>query len=84
MPIDEIDFAASWSATVTDEFELQYWRKRMTKHEIEWQCFKIDRPKTKLTQAFAHSSVREEIENTFFLFYFFIGWRGDENGRENL
>ena len=27
----------------------------MTKHEIEWQCFKIDRPKTKLKRAFAHS-----------------------------
>ena len=31
------------------------WRKRVTKHEIEWQYFKIDRPKTKLKRAFAHS-----------------------------
>ena len=29
----------------------------MTNHEIEWQCFKIDRPKTKLKRAFAHSRV---------------------------
>ena len=35
MPKDEIDFAVSCSATVTDEFELQYVRTRVTKHEIE-------------------------------------------------
>ena len=31
------------------------WRKRVTKHEIEWQCFKIDRPKPKLKRACAHT-----------------------------
>ena len=33
------------------------WRKRVTKYEIKWQCFKIYRSKTKLKQAFAHSRV---------------------------
>ena len=32
MPIDETDFAVSWSGTVTEEFELQ-WTKTGDKQE---------------------------------------------------
>ena len=84
--IDQIDFAVSCSAIVTDEFELL-----LTKTgEAEWQCFKINRPKTKLRRALTirtFQSVREEIENTFIIFLLIEvhhHWRGDENGRENL
>ena len=80
MPIDEIDFAVSCSATVTDEFELQLTKAR-TKDEIEWKNFKTDWRKTILKRAFAHSRVSgDEIENTFVK----IEWIGDENGRENI
>ena len=43
------------------------WRKRVTKHEIEWQWFKIDRPKTKLKRALAHSRVSWKKLKTHFL-----------------
>ena len=78
--IDEIVFAISCSAILWPTNLNCSWRKRVTKHEIERQCFKIDRLKTKLKRAFAHSSVWDEIENTFSK----IEWRDDENGRENL
>ena len=80
MPIHEIDFAVSCSATVTDEFELQLtktgdkarnwmtmFRNWSTKYEIEMSIRTFQ-------------SIRDEIENTFLK----IEWRGDENGRENL
>ena len=79
MPIDEIVFAVSCSATATDEFELQLTKtgdkarnwmtmfQNYTKDEIE-----------KIIRTF--QSVRDEIENTFSK----IEWRDDENGRENL
>ena len=73
MPIDEIVFAVSCSATVTDEFELQLtktgdkarnwmtmFQNWSTKDEIEDQ------------------SVQDEIEDTFSK----IELRDDENGRE--
>ena len=80
MPIDEIAFAVSCSATVSDEFELQLtktddkarnwttmFQNWSTKDEIE-------------TSNRTFQSVRDETENTFSK----IEWRGDENGRENL
>ena len=67
MPIDEIVFAVSCSATVNDEFELQLTKTGLTKHESEWQWFKIDRPKTKLKRAFAHSRVSGTKLKTHFL-----------------
>ena len=80
MPIDEIGFAVSCSATVTDEFELQLtktgdkarnwmtmFQNWSTKNEIE-------------TSIRTFQSVRDKIENTFSK----IEWRDDENGRENL
>ena len=80
MPIDEIVFAVSCSAPVTDEFELQLtktgdkarnwmtmFQNWLTKDEIE-------------TSIRTFQSVRDEIENTFSK----IEWRDDENGRENL
>ena len=80
MPIDEIVFTVSCSATVTDEFELQLtkmgdkarnwmtmFQTRSTKDEIE-------------TSIRTFQSVRDEIESTFSK----IEWRDDENGRENL
>ena len=73
MPIDEIVFAVSCSATVTDEFELQLTktgdkaRNWMTKDEIQ-----------KSIRTF--QSVRDEIKNTFSK----IELRDDENGRGNL
>ena len=73
MPMDEIDFAVSCSATVTDEFELQL-TKRVTRHKIEWQRFKTDRPKTKLKRAFAHSRVSgmsgTKLKTDFFILFF--------------
>ena len=43
----------------TIEFELQLMKTGdvCPMHEIEWQCFKIDLPKTKLKWAFAHFKV---------------------------
>ena len=83
MPIDEIVFAVSCSASVTDEFELQLtkmgdkarnwmtmfqnWSTKDMKDEIE-------------TSIRTFQSVRDEIESTFSK----IEWRDDENGRENL
>ena len=68
MPIDEIDFAVSCSAPVTDEFELQLtktgdnaqnwmtmFQNWSTNDEIE-------------TSIRAFQSVQDEIENTFFFF----------------
>ena len=56
MPIDEFVFAVSCSATVTDEFELQL-TKTGDKARNLMTMFQnmIDRPKTKLKRAFAHS-----------------------------
>ena len=80
MSIDEIIFAVSCSATVTDEFELQLtktgdkarnwitmFQNWSTKYEIETSIRTFQR-------------VRDEIENTFSK----IERRDDENGRENL
>ena len=64
--------------TVTDEFELQL--TKIEWHEIEWQCFKIDRPKTKLKRAFAHSRVSGTKLKTYFLKLY----EEVKNGRENL
>ena len=45
MPIDEIVFAVSCSATVTNEFELQL--TKMGDKAQNWEIvFQIDRPKT--------------------------------------
>ena len=81
MPIDEIVFAASCSATVTDEFELQLtkmgdkarnwmtmFQNWSTKYEIETSIRTFQ------------SLRRAEFESTFSK----IEWRDDENGRENL
>ena len=78
MPIDEIVFAVSCSATVIDEFELQLtklgdkarnwmFQNWSTKDEIE-------------TSIRTFQSIRDEIESTFSK----NEWRDDENGRENL
>ena len=73
-------FAVSCSATATDELNCS-WRKRVTKHEIEWQCFKYWSTKDEIeTTIRTFQSVRDEIESTFSK----IEWRDDENGRENL
>ena len=80
MSIDEIYFAVSCSASVTDEFELQLTktgdkaRNWMTMFQ-NWST--KDEIKTSIR---TFQSVRDEIENTFSK----IEWRGDENGRENL
>ena len=57
MPIDEIVFAVSCSATVTDKFELQL--TKMDDQARNWMTMFqiIVRPKTKLKRAFAHSRV---------------------------
>ena len=79
MPIDEISFAVSCSASVTDEFELpltktgERARKWMTKFQ-NWST--KDEIETSIRTI---QSVRDEIECTYK-----IEWRGDENGRENL
>ena len=81
MPIDEIAFAVSCSATVTDEFELQLTktgdkaRNRLTIIFQNWST--KDELETSIR---TFQSVRDEIENTFSK----IEWRDDENGRENL
>ena len=80
MPIDEIVFAVSCSATVTDEIELQLTktgdkaRNRMTMFQ-NWST--KDEIETNIR---TFQSVRDEIERTFSE----IEWRDDENGRENL
>ena len=57
------------------------WRKRVTKHDIEWQCFQNWSTKDKIeTSIRTFQSVLFEIKNTFVK----IEWRGDEDGRENL
>ena len=78
MPIDEIVFAVSCSATVTDEFELQL-TKTGDKARNWMTMFKnwSTKDEIELTIRTFHS-VRDEIENTFSK----IEWRGDENGRE--
>ena len=70
MPIDEIEFAVSCSATVTDEFEMQLTKTGDKAHKIESQCFIIGRPKTKLKRAFAHPRVSGTKLKTLFLFLF--------------
>ena len=80
MPIDEIVFAVSCSATKSDEFELQLteigdkarnwmtmFQNWSTKDEIEMSIRTFQ-------------SVQDEIESTFSK----IEWWDDENGRENL
>ena len=57
------------------------WRKRVTKHEIEWQWFQNWSTKDEIeTSIRTFQSVRDEIENTFSK----TEWRDDENGRKNL
>ena len=58
MPIDEIAFVVSFSATVTDEFELQ-----LTKTGDKAR----NRLKTKLKRAFAHSRVSGTKLKTHFI-----------------
>ena len=43
----KIDFAVSFSTTVKDEFELQFTIEENQSTKFD-ECFKIDRPKTKL------------------------------------
>ena len=67
MPIDEIVFAVSCSATGDRRIWIAVDEKRVTKYEIEWQCLKIDRPKTKLNRAIrTFQKCPDEMENTFF------------------
>ena len=81
MPIDQIVFAVSCSATVIDEFELQLTktgdkaRNLMTMFQNYWST------KDEIESSIrTFQSVRDEIENTFSK----LVWRYDENGRENL
>ena len=80
MPIDEIVFAVSCSATVTDEFELQL--TKMGDKARNWMTmFQNWSTKDEIeTSIRTFQSVRDEIESTFSK----IEWRDDENGRENL
>ena len=80
MPIDEIAFAVSCSATVTDEFELQL-TKTCDKARNWMTMFHNWSTKDEIeTSIRTFQSVRDEIENTFSK----LEWRDDENGRENL
>ena len=81
MPIDEIAFAVSCLATVTDEFELQLTKTGDKARNWMAMFSKLIYQRRNWNEPFAHSSVvRDEIENTFSK----IEWRDDENGRENL
>ena len=63
MPIDEIDFAVSCSATVTDEFELQL-TKTGDKARNWMTMFQNCSTKDKFeTSIHTFQSVRDEIEN---------------------
>ena len=78
MPIDEIVFAVSCSATVTDEFELQL-TKTGNKARNWMTMFQNWSTKDEIeTSIRTFQSVWDEIENTFSK----IEWRDDENGRE--
>ena len=80
MPIDEIDFALSCSATMTEEFELQL--TKMGDKARNWMTlFQNLSTKDEIeTSIRTFESVRDEIECTFSK----IEWRDDENGRENI
>ena len=80
MPMDEIVFAVSCSATVTDEFELQL--TKMGDKARNWMTmFQNWSTKDEIeTSIRTFQSVRDEIESTFSK----IEWRDDKNGRENL
>ena len=66
MPIDEIVFAGSCSASVIDEFELQL-TKTGDKARNWMTMFKNWSTKDKIeTSILTFQSVRDEIENTFF------------------
>ena len=81
MPIDDIVFAVSCSATVTDEFELQLTKTGDNKARNWMTMFKNWSTKDEIeTSIRTFQSVRDEIENTLSK----IEWRDDENGRENL
>ena len=80
MPIDVIDFAVSYSASVTAGFELQ-WTKTGDKAQ-NWMTMFQNYWSTKdeiETSIRTFQSVRDKIKSTLK-----IEWRGDENGRENL
>ena len=80
MPIDEIVFAVSCSATVTDEFELQL-TKTGDKARNWMTMFQNWSTKVEIEKSIrTFQSVRDEFENTFSK----IEWRDDENGRGNL
>ena len=80
MPIDEIVFAVSCSATVTDEFELQL-TKTGDKAWNWMTMFQNWSTKDEIESSIrTFQSVRDEIENTFST----IELRDDENERENL
>ena len=78
MPIDEIDFAVSCSATVTYEFELQL--TKTGDNARNWMTmFQNWSTKDKIeTSIRTFQSFRDEIESTFLK----TERRGDENGRE--
>ena len=80
MPIDEIVFAVSCSATVTDGFELQL--TKMGAKARNWMTmFQNWSTKDEIEMSIrTFQSVRDEIESTFSK----IELRDDENGRENL
>ena len=79
MPIDEIAFAVSCAATVTDEFELQL-TKTSDKAQNWMTMFQNWSTKDEIeTSICTFQSVRDEIETTFSK----IEWRGDENEWEN-
>ena len=76
MPIDEIVFAVSCSATVTDEFELQL-TKTGDKARNWMTMFQNWSTKDEIEKSIrTFQNVRDEIENTFSK----IEWRDDENG----
>ena len=80
MPIDEIVFAVSCLATVTNEFELQL-TKTADKTRNWMTMFRNWSTKDETeTSIRTFQSVRDEIGNTFSK----IEWKDDENGRENL
>ena len=69
MPIDEIEFAVSCSATVTDEFEMQL-TKTGNKAQNWITMFHNWSTKDKIETSIRTSqSVRYEIENTFFFLW---------------
>ena len=73
MPIDEIDFAVSCSAAVTDKFELQL--TKTGDNARNWMT---------MFQTWSTKDENETSTRTFLSVRNEIEWRGDENGRENL